>query len=107
MGMYEDVKEFLKFAVLLKEELARMTSNLKRVADKLDDLHSRVVRLEVRDEGHVNRTETTVQAAASSIVHKELGEIRERLAKIEMFLHSTTVMGNVPKSLEPPVKSGP
>jgi phage shock protein A len=91
MGMFKETVDALKAVVLLQNELSRLSSNVSRMAEHLDDLQQRIIRLESREEVLIARAEAAAQSAASLSRQNELGEIRERLVKIEMYLAAQAV----------------
>jgi hypothetical protein len=74
----------LKSVLLLKDEVTRLGNNVAKMADRLDTLNGSVIRLEA----HSDEALTRAQLAAQLAVAGELGPIKERLAKIEIFLRS-------------------
>jgi negative regulator of replication initiation len=86
MGLLKEAIDALKSVVLIDAEMKRLSSNVTKIAESLNDIQRRVITLEAREEILIVRAEAAAQNAASSARNNELGDIRERLVKIETYL---------------------
>ncbi|MBR1123998.1 hypothetical protein JQ628_20890 [Bradyrhizobium lablabi] len=96
MGLLKETLEALKAVILLQEEIKRLSGNASKMAERLETLHERVIQLEAREQVIVARAEAAAQAASSQARDKELGDLRERLLKIELYLHANQQQRKVP-----------
>lgn len=91
MGMFKEAIDTLKAVLLLQDEIKRMSTNLSRLAEKSDDMQQRIIKLESREDAIVSRAQAAAQMASGSLVSSEIGGLRERLAKIEVYLAAISV----------------
>lgn len=97
MGVLGQALEALKSILLLQEEVKRLGSNVAKLADHVDDIRTKVIAIDV----HQRDAVTLAQQAATITVATELGGIRDRLTKIELYL-TTSGPGPAPQILIPP-----
>jgi predicted nucleic acid-binding Zn-ribbon protein len=82
MGVLGQALEALKSVVFLQEEVKRLGNNVARITDRLDEMRTSTARIEAQQQTAI----TIAQQAAQLSVGSELGGIKDRLNKIELYL---------------------
>jgi hypothetical protein len=66
------------------------------MADRLEILHERVVQLEAREQVILARAEAAALTSSTYARDKELGDLRERILRIEIFLNANSSVSQTP-----------
>ena len=93
MGILREVLDVAKQVILLNDEVTRLATNVASLAEKLEATMHRVTTLEARDEVILARAEAAATTAGHQFRSGEIGEIRERLVRIEMHLSAAAGPG--------------
>jgi hypothetical protein len=102
MGILDRAIDALKMMASLEGDLRRMSDNLVRVTEHVRDINNRLIRLESREDVTIKRAEAAAETAGSLSRAKELGEIRERIRSIEIYLRMASVGTSSPPILRAP-----
>lgn len=101
MGVLKETIDALRSVILLQDQLNRLSSNVGKMAERLDDVQQRLIRVESREDAILARAESAARTAATGARQSEIGDIRERLVKIEIYLASqAAATAAVPKLLQ-------
>lgn len=105
MGVFDKVAEALRQLVLLQDEIRRQSNNFEKLSQKvaaldaqMAELAKQLIRLETREAVVISRAESAAREASVLSRQNEIGEIRERLRTIELYLRDP--MQKSPKSVQ-------
>ncbi|MEQ3709427.1 hypothetical protein [Tateyamaria sp.] len=86
MTIYSDLKDALQ----LLESVKALQETTKDLANLLNDIDRRLIRLEERFEGQADTMKVVAASAATSAAHSTLNGLSERLGDVERNLAGST-----------------